>query len=55
VGTQGVAPGENPPEVDQWIGFLGKILTGNHGFEPSNIGFSCKISHDPITMVYKMF
>ena len=29
--------------VYQWIGFLGKILTGNHVFFfPSNMGLSCK-------------
>ena len=31
-----------------WIGFLGKILTGNPWFLPSNIEVSCKFSRHPI-------
>ena len=33
--------------IDQWMGFVGKIYTGNHGFLPSNklIGVSCIFSH----------
>ena len=36
---------------NQWIGFVGNIFTGNHGFyhqNPSNIGVSCKCSHHPV-------
>ena len=36
-------------EFPQWIG--GKILTGNHGFLPWNVGVSCKLSHHPMMLI----